>query len=350
MGKRPYKPSWIDRLTASINSLPLPAWLFYLMLAVPLTAAFIIVQAWQGAYADSGFVAWHLFIPVQLIYGIAAIHYIDHVAEHALQRFRGVMIEDEQRYEQARYRLLTMPARPVLIAGVAGMIFAGLQVVLRPDPASTIQLNRIANSTISLWYADVNIILVWAGYGSLVYHSFHQLSVINWLYTSQAEIDPLHPEPLYALSEVTSQTAIVTLVIGYGWFMVITGGSFSELPEEVMFYVTMLMMFAIDFLVFALPLWGAHQLLVEAKIEALAANTTSYKAAVKELHRTVLAKARDEIDVWNKALSALDIERRHLKQLATWPWSPGALRNLMVAIFVPLLIWIAQFALQRTLK
>lgn len=350
MDSRPYEPSWIDRLTAAIESLPVPSWLFYLMLAAPLTAAFILVQVWQGAYVDSGFVAWHLFIPIQLIYGIAAIHYIDHVADHALKRFRSVMVADEQLFEQARYRLLTMPARPALLAGLAGAIFAGAQVLGRADPATTIELNRIAATAISLRYADVNIILVWVGYGSMVYHSFHQLRVINWLYTSQAEIDPLHPEPLYALSEVTSQTAIVILVIGYGWFMVITGGRFSELPEEVMFYVTMSIMFTIDFLVFALPLWGAHQLLVEAKIEALAANTRSYKTAVAELHRTVLAKVRDEIDVWNKALSALDIERRHLRQLATWPWSPGALRNLLVAIFVPLLIWVVQFALQQVLR
>lgn len=350
MNDTAYKPSWVDRLTASIDRLPGSAWLFYLVLSAVLVALFVAIQAWQGAYREGGFFAGHIFVAVQPLYGIASIHYLDRVAANALRQFRPAMKGGEPEYKAALYRLTTSPARPMAAAGVLGAALAVAQLLLSGDPETIASFQKVATTPISLAAHNVNITVAWVGYAATAYHAYHQLKVIDWLYTSRAMIDPFHPEPLYALSDVTSRMAMLIVAAIYGWVMVSVAGMGGELPTEPLFYLTSASWILMGILIFIWPLWGAHQLLVEAKNRALHGNATGYTTAVDELHRAVTGRALDEVDVWNKALAALDMERNRLDRLATWPWSPGALRNLLVALLVPILIWILQYGLQRLIE
>jgi hypothetical protein len=197
---------------------------------------------------------------------------------------------------------------------------------------------------------NVYFVVIWFVYGAWIYHALHQLKVINWLYTSKAVVDPFYPEPLYALSGITFRTVILVLSIAYGWYLVVTGGTLSTSPWEPGFVLTYIFMLGLALLATIWPLWGAHQLLVDAKNQAVKGNARNYKAVVEELHRIVSVRELDEIDGWHKALAALDIERRHLDRLATWPWSPGAFRNLILALIVPIIIWIVQYGLQQLIE
>lgn len=51
----------------------------------------------------------------------------------------------------------------------------------------------------------------------------------------------------------------------------------------------------------------------------------------------------------NNALAGVEIERAAFEPIPTWPWERGTLRGLVAARVVPVLIWLAQFALQRIL-
>jgi hypothetical protein len=312
----PYKPSWVDRLIDSIDRQRLPTWLIYLIIAIPWVVVFIAVQAQQGAYEADGFYAWHLFITIQPLYGVAAIHFTDRVAANALRRFRPVMKGGETEYQAALYRLTTLPARPVLIAGLLGAVSTVVQLSFSTTEASA-ALQHVATTPISITLHNINIIVAWIGYGTVIYHSYHQLRVIDWLYTSGAVIDPLYPEPLYALSEITSWTAVLILINLYGWSAVIAGENLGTSPSEPLFYLTMMSWIMLGVLVFILPLWGAHRQLDETKDRALEGNARSYKTAIDELHHAVSTKTLDKIDAWQTALSALDLERRHLDRLAT---------------------------------
>jgi hypothetical protein len=346
----PYPPSWLDRLTAFIDRLPVPPWLVYLAATVIWASIFIGVQAWQGAYRENGFFVWHIFVVVQPLYGVMAGHYLDRVAVKALHRFQPVMKENDPEFDAALYRLTTLPARQTLMASILGGLFALVQLLVTRDPEVIAGFQNIAPTTISVVVHDINIVVAWFGYGAWFYHAYHQLRIIDWLYTSKAVIDPFYTEPLHALSEITSRSAIAILVALYGWFLVITNGPLSAPLSNPMYIFTNFLWLGLGLLVFILPLWGAHRLLVDAKIEALKSNAVNYKVAVKELHRKVTEKELNEVDMWHDAMEMLDMERRRLDRLATWPWSPGALRNLLVTMIIPILVWIVQYGLQRLLE
>jgi hypothetical protein len=254
---------------------------------------------------------------------------------------------DQADFDYARYRLTTLPARQTMIAGVLGLLFASLQVAVAGDAETTVALVHVASTPVALAAHNFNIIVAWIGYAVVLYHAYHQLRVIDWLYRSRAIIDPFYPQPLYALSEITSRTAILLLIVIYGWFAVAAGGSLRTLPTERLFYLTSVGVLGLGLVVFVWPLWGAHRLLVNAKNQELKSNASAYKVALEKLHSSIFSQDHDEIEIWQKAIAAIDLEQRHVDHLATWPWSPGTLRNLLVALIFPLLVWIIQYGLQQ---
>jgi hypothetical protein len=350
MSEQPYKPSWVDRLTTSIDKLPAPPWLVYLAVAVPWIAIFIAVQDWQGAYRAEGFNGWHIFVAAQPIFGMAMMHYSDWFSANAFWKFQPAMKGGESELDAALYRLTTMPSRPASIASLLGGLFAVAQLVSIPDAESLAAFQQVAPTPVSLVIHDVNIILVWVGYGAWIYQALQKLRTIDWLVASKAVIDPYHPEPLYALSGITSRMALIVMPPLYGWYLVMTGGTWSALPSTLSVILIYTLSLILGLFVFIWPLWGAHQLLTEAKIKSLDDNATHYKIAVQELHRSVSVKALDQIEVWHEALDALDIERRLLVRLPTWPWPPGTFRNLLVTMVIPILVWLVQFGLQRLME
>ena len=57
----------------------------------------------------------------------------------------------------------------------------------------------------------------------------------------------------------------------------------------------------------------------------------------------------ERVDPLHKAMDALQAESAELGKVATWPWAPGTLRNLMGAVLLPIFLWLIQYGLQRLL-
>lgn len=346
----PYPASWVNRFSQHLDRKPLPAWGYYLVGALALTTIFIGVQYWQGAYRQAGFYGWHIFVALQPLIPVAAIHYMDRVADSSLARFRHTFKGSEQDFRLARYRLTTAPAQGSLMRGLAGFVSSIVLFVLLQDLGASYNLTRVSASAPSQIVFLAYILIAWFGFGTWVFHTVHQLLVINKLYTENARVDPSYPDPLYSLSAITSRTAIFILANTYGWFGLNTVSYRSAVVELPALIITNLFFVGLGLLIFIWPLWGAHRLLDEVKSMALAKNSQHHKRAVKELHHRVEARNVAGIDGWEKALSALHIERLQLERLPIWPWAPGSLRNFLLALVVPVLVWFVQFGLQRLLE
>lgn len=347
---RPYAPSFADRLIQRLEQAPIPLWISFSVLALAHVVLFVAVQSWQGAYQQRGFHPWHIFIALQPWYPIVAIAYLDRVALESIQRFRRAMGGGQAASEQARYRLTTMPPHRPILAGIVGVAISLLLFVVVQDFSLTYEISRIAPTPFSTSTFLVYILMAWFWFGVWVYHTIHQLFVVHYLYTATASVDLFHPEPLHALSAITSRTAILILANTYGWIAANAAGGASDQTSFLSLLVTNAFFIGLGVLIFVWPLWGAHRLLEAAKSQALAANAEKFRAAVEQVHRSVEVGQVEHIGGWNNALSALQVERAQLEKLATWPWSPGALRNLIVTLVVPVLVWAIQFGLQRLLE
>ena len=345
-----YRPSWADRLSAVVASLPIPSSLTYSLAAILLTAMFLFVQWWQGAYSQDGFFGWHIFIALQPLVPLAAIHYLDAVAGLALLRFRSSFNGDEQAFQQVSFRLTTTPSAGTLVASFIGVVSSILLFGFLQDLDTSFKFARLATAFPSKAVYLIYILTAWFGFGAWIFHTIHQLRVIHEVYTAQSRVDPAYPEPLYALSTITSRTALIILANTYGWFGVNAATEASAPTHLISLIITNLFFLGLGLLIFIWPLWGAHRLLEQAKGEALAKNAHYLNQAIGHIHRQIADANVGGIDSWEKALAGLQHEKTRLERMATWPWSPGTLRNFLIALVVPIVVWFVQFGLERLLE
>jgi hypothetical protein len=189
---------------------------------------------------------------------------------------------------------------------------------------------------------------MWAFMGVAIYHTIHQIMVIRELFAQHTQADIFNQEPLYAFSGITGRTAAILILNSYGWILGLTqSGVLERNPASAV--GTNVFFAAFSLFIFAWPLWGAHQLLADAKREALSSNASHMRKALDALHNKVKTEQVENLGDWQNALAALDLERRRIEEAPTWPWRPEALRGLLAALVVPILVWFTQYLLERVL-
>ena len=338
----PYLPSWIDRLIHWIERLPGPAWAFYLLAGLVFAVGFSIVQAREGAYTLSGYRPAHAFLALQPFVALALIHYFDSAASRSFERFRPALRTGPLDDREVRWRLIHLPARATVLASLVGLLLVPLMWALLRDP---IPLFGFASTQLSLVSVVAIMMLTWIVYSPLLYHTIHQLRWVAAIHARYTVADPYDIEPLYAFSGLTVRTALGLVVINYGWQFVFAT------PVNNIVNVGLTAVFALlAVVVFAAPLWGVHQLLLEEKARLLTDCARRMKATFAEFRRRIDSGRIKGMDDLHKTMSSLEIEHSALTRIPTWPWQPGTIRGLAAALFLPILLWLIQFGLERMLK
>ena len=100
--------SWMDAVTALIDSLPGPPWVAYAILIVLSVAATVILRLLDGVYIDALVVAFAAltFTP------FAVTFYVNRAAKRALADFRPALGELEPEYDELEWKLTTRPSPP----------------------------------------------------------------------------------------------------------------------------------------------------------------------------------------------------------------------------------------------
>jgi len=332
----PYPPSWVDLLASWLERRPGPTWMYYVLAAAILVGVELFVQWYEGAYQD-GFVPWHLFLFSTPVLYLAIVHYLQHVASTGADRFRPAIPGGD--FTDAQYRLITMPARPTLIVSLAAAIISASALLEGPAAMTDYQM---ATTLVSQMAGAPFLLLQGWTFAALFCFLVHELRTVRRLLANAAAVDLYHPEPLYAFSPLTARTAAVMFFLTSAWT------SLGNSPDLMGLLIGPPVM-ALAAALFVWPLWGAHRHLVSEKQRALSENASRFKAAAADLHRRMDAGSLERMDDLHKAMASLEIELAALKRFPTWPWEPATLRGLAAAVFLPILIWLTQYGLQRLL-
>lgn len=353
----PYPPSWFDRLTAWVDRLPGPAWAFYLILGIAVGVAGSAIEWIEGAYPAGTFSPLHVWTLGNFAYLAALMHYLDRSAESAIVSFRPLLfsaarggdrsLHGEGTFARLSYELTTLPPRPTLIVAIGGAAFAILATLLQASTGS-VPAFLLGTAGTPLSTASVmTLLLVQNGFsGVLAYHTIHQLVLISRIYTQHARINIYQLQPLYALSIPGAFTGIGIIVYIYMWFATSASASASPAigPVEIGLSVSFA---AVAGATFTLPLLGAHRRLVAEKNQRLAEASSRFEALTEELLRDLDGRRLGKMDHLSKALSNLEIVQNGIRRIPTWPWQAGAVRGLLAALLLPVVIWIIQLLLGR---
>lgn len=337
---RPYPPSWIDRLMAAIQRLPVPYGIAYVIFVL-LEVAVMHTLGWlDGTLPPLNFDPLYLLFPLWVWGPLAIMTYLDEVALHALRDFQPLLGEHEDEIPRLQYELTTLPSRSVWISGLwwtgvfVVLMYVGFPVVVREysyGPAT------IAGSWIFGLFSFVT--------GStLYYHTIRQLRLVSRILGLVERVNLFRLDPVYAFARVTAKT-------GVSWLL-LTGATLIVFPFRlinvtvVALYLTQVV-FALG--AFVLPLWNVHQRLVAEKRRLLAAVNRRLEVAIHRLHEALdgddLARVK-EIDT---ALGGLGSERKVLSSIPTWPWSTATLSGFVSALVLPVALFLIQLALKNLL-
>jgi hypothetical protein len=342
-----YPPSWVDRLTDWVQRLPGPAWLIYLGVAL----VFILIRtiaAWSdGSYPVGTFFPIHVLSGLSVVYWFFVLHYLDDRAGTALSDFRPVLAvgpEDtrDAGYEWLRYQLTTMPARPVLLLSLVGLVFGVVNQPILFTENQILSLKMYTSPAATV--VDIGLAgLAWMMNAVFAYHTIRQLRLVSRIYTHHTKVNIFESGPLYALSRVTAITTVALLFISY-----LYGAIFSNWQFESLAYASVAIAFVVVALAtFVWPLWGAHRLLQQEKARWKGEVARRMEAVAHELHRRLDTQDLQGMDALKDGLDGLVVERSVLDKVSTWPWEPEAVRVVVTAVLLPVALWFATRVLER---
>lgn len=336
---RPYAPSLFDRFTDRIEALNLPVGTFYAGFSVVLAGLQLAVQFASRA---GEVYAFPLVYILTIAYVLGLMHTLDAIAAQALARFRPLLALDDAEHDQLLYRLTTLPARPALAAGLIGALVGISMLEWLPYSAKIHDLH-FADTPLSIHFNHGLTLLICAIIGVLVYHTLHQLRVVQQIYNLCSGVDLYDLRPVYAFSTLSASASVGIALIVYVWYL------FAPLLFNI--GVAALVFFTgLALLTFALPLRSARRLLVEEKERRLSENGARRRLAFAELQRRVDSGAMVAMDDLNKTVATLELERAALDRISTWPWKSETLRAVAAALFFPVMVWLTQWLLRRLLE
>lgn len=344
----PYPPSWLDRLNRWAGRLPIPAWLFYGLLGLFFITSFSLIQWAAGQYPVGTFYPLHLFIFGTGPYLLALIYYLDRYAHTAMNRFRPALSATPEQETLLRYQLTTIPARSIWYATFIGVGIGVFGFLIPLD--QRMKLYNFADTALSIFLYHAFYIMSWITLCVFVYHSIHQLRLMNIIFTQHARISLFHRRPLFGFAWLSAYTAIGVAFLVSGVVFLPGINNLSTNAQSIALAIFLLIAIPFPLVTFLWPLLGIHRLLTVEKEHFLDENGATLERTMSEIRQRVSSNELADIEKLHKILQTVESEDRLLKQIPTWPWQPEALRSVVATLLLPIILWMIQQFLQRFLR
>ena len=336
---RPYKPSWIDRFTDWVETLPISRWAVYIGLGLVL----VLIQM-LFLWLDGGLQFDALF-PVIIFNGLliadllALIHMLDDQSVTALNSMRSTLAVSEPEFDEFQYRLSTMPSRTTFIVGLIMMAALILSELQGNVPIRYAALEQLPVFAVVYHVIDKSTAFF---VGVFVYHTVRQLRLINGIYSNHTRINLFELKPLYAFSKVTATTAVGLVLCVYVWMIINPDLLAGPLGLGGVAVFTILAV-----AVFVWPLLGAHRIMQMEKDKLLQDIDLQFQTVFSMFNQGFNKDDFSAIDRLNGMISSLEIQHRRIEAIPTWPWRPETIRSVLTAIGLPLVLMVVQFFIER---
>lgn len=338
-----FRPSYINRLTKWIEGLPGSSWGYYSGFAIFLLSVLTAPSWVEGAIPIGTFLPEHIFLSTAIPFIIAIIPYFDERALKALEIIKPVLNIDEEKTKDFTYKLTHLPAYKSVFASIVAIIFMHYFEFITGE---AYQNTALVGFPFSMVLSRAIYLICWWFFGLFLYHTIHQLGLINKIYNNHTKIDLFRMHPLYEFSNLAAFTSGALIVLPYGFLFITPSVKLSD-PVILIMY---LFLSIIPVATFILPQLGLYRLQTTEKKKLLDEVDQRYKNVLDKVNNFVDNGKHGEIANLNNSLSTLSNIRQRIRKISTWPWQPETIRWLFTALVLPLLMWIFQYFLSKWLE
>ena len=326
-----------DRWIRFLDRSPRARWLFYLALPATLLGG-LHAAAWlcgdRPAFQLGPDFAMTSVISVLMV---GSIHYLIRVAGRSLLRFRPALATDEAEFRRHHHAITTTPTPVLPAALVVGPAFFYLTRVT--DPTFFGMLGAGACYRVPLLLAGyVNTAFIVLG----TILSVRYLGLIRRLHARAPVVNLFERGPLFAFSTLSSRLAFIYAAFSYA-FVLAFPSSLRNLPTVAYLLGINLPLILI---IFIYPLYGMHVRMVEEKQRLLEDSARRIQSALAAFQSKPAPRAPAGVDP-HRRLTSLIEEESYLRKIPTWPWEPGTLTAVLTAVFLPLMLVVAQQVVSR---
>ncbi|MCW5876874.1 MAG: hypothetical protein KIS85_08325 [Anaerolineales bacterium] len=338
----PYKPSWVDRLMDYMDQSPLPTWVFYVLIYAAIALS-LHLALWVSGNAPWGTLVSSAFRDGYVPLVLASLHHLRGVAGRSVDRYAPLVKKRSAELAALRYQMTTMPARTVFWITVVLLVLVPIvtaEAIAAYTSGPSGAVNPLAFALVAPGF------LGYVAAFLLIYSSIRRLNLVPKAYALLEDVDIFHQQPLYAFSTLTMRTGGIMIGLLY---LVRLLGTLQGVTLNPIDVALSFVIITLGILLFILPLLGLQERLAEAKLAELEKNGLQIKKAQGKMYAALEADRSDDVRMLNTGISSLYKMREQLKDIPTWPWAPGALRNFLSAVLLPMVLWGMQVVLERFL-
>ena len=333
----PYKPNWIHRFFAWVNRLPIPPWIFYLMILF--TGGVIQhLYAWRREILEVG--QFNLFLALSGIWLVEQLYYFGHlnpqISRQALDEIRPLLDLDDEGFKLISYEFMITPSSPPVIVPLLGFLFGLIfAAALRPN-----------SPDINFAFPEF-IFLSWGLTQAMTFISFYaivrQLGMVNTVIAKVVKVDIYSIKSIYGFSRLTASIGIAIIVIAFLTSLLL-GHQHIDNAIMVGFYLAFLIL---ALAVFILPLTEINRRLREEKSRLLKIVNSHIEDAFERVRTDFQSNELELMPSLHVGIEILFKEKALLESIPTWPWAPNTFRGFLAAVFSPLFVWLLQQILGR---
>jgi hypothetical protein len=314
----------------------MPPWVFYTVFGTVLVLIQIIFLLLEGGQGIDLLLPVILFNGLMISFVLGLIHYLDNLAVEGLTLLRPMLTSTDSEFEQCKYNISNMRLLPGLVLGlvmVSLLIYSELFFV----PVRYAPMDQMPAFAVVYHIFDKLSGIVM---GLFLYHTYVQLRMVRALSSDCIRINLYNQGPLQAFSKLTAVTAVGVVLGVYGWMMIN-----PDLMTQLSSIIGVGLITVLALIIFLLPLYSVHRVMDKAKQKELHDIDLRFEAVFSRFNKGFDVDDYPAIEKLNATIASLEIQRRRVEEIHTWPWRAETGRIALTMIALPLIMTIIRFAI-----
>jgi len=323
-------PRWLYALLNWIQRTPGRGWLFSAGLFL-LGILLIHWPLWQSGLRtpyqiDPALIFPATWLPLGLMFWL----WMDGVALTTINDFGRGLGKSSQEIQQLYIRFISLGETPALVLLLGGLFLGfGYQI----EQGSALGITNPVQLFLGGVVPALGSVMELLGVARIL----QQLFTVNSLYKEIKRINLFNLWPIYALSRYGYILALAFILATVAIDLVVRLDGGAGLPWETILYTL-----AVALVVFLAPQLGINARLRREKQNDLQRMGSELNSVYVETEAAIRGRKLGKVPALKAAAGALREQMEAVQKVATWPWNPGSLRNLLIPVLLPLFIAILQ--------
>lgn len=320
-------PRWLYRFHAFIQRLPIPTWLLGVGLAVAVALG-LHLEAWRlGVLTFPALDPYVLTVGYPIVL-FAAWFLLNAQARTVLTSF--FPHKNRSKLESTVTDFISVPEWLAAPAVLAGFVFGyfNYQIALGLSPYAGKVFPPIE---------QLGFLLVGGWFGLMFSRAVRQTLLLRRFFV-QVEVNIFNPAPLQILSRYSSQSSLALVLLNF----LIVLFSLPAFWTTTNGYIIMISLVSLVLAFFFVSIAGIHGRMRAEKERLLSELGDGLNKETARLVRATRRSTYSEMAEIRNTISSHKESLEIVRKISTWPWEPETVRNLLIPLLFPVVVYLIQ--------